>query len=69
MTTATPNFDHLAERIRERVMESDDASPRRYCANCEGSLTEDDIDNGQCSQCGDGVPDVDDESADEHLWE
>lgn len=65
--TTTPNFDTLRERIRERLTESDDTNPRRYCPNCEGSLTKDDIDNGVCSQCGWEVDGVDDESADEHL--
>ena len=41
-----PNTDVLRERLRERQEDRD------YCAECQASITETDIDNGACTQCG-----------------
>jgi len=44
--TTTPNTDAILERLRERQEDRD------YCAECQASITETDIDNGACTQCG-----------------
>lgn len=58
------NFDTLRERIRERSEKSN----WRICPNCESGLSEDDLAEEYCSNCGAGI-DVGDESVDEDLWE
>ncbi len=49
--TTEPNFDHLAERLRERITEPRDDYERGYCENCQARLTQADIDADECSNC------------------
>jgi hypothetical protein len=63
------NSDLFLSRLRERVTEPADDYDRGVCGNCNAQLTVNDIENGACTQCGDGVPDVDDASAEEHLFD
>lgn len=59
----TIDSDTLRERIRERVDESD----WLICPKCNSGLSEDDLAEEYCSNCGAGL-DVGDESVDEGLW-
>lgn len=49
--TTEPNFDTLAERLRERIAEPRDDYERGYCESCEVQLTQADIDADECSNC------------------
>jgi len=50
--TPEPDFDTLAERIRQRITEPRDDYERGYCDSCEVLLTQSDIDREACSNCG-----------------
>jgi hypothetical protein len=54
--TPDPNFDTLAERLRERLTESRDDYGLGQCASCDVTLTQADVDEGCCTNCGDGIP-------------
>jgi hypothetical protein len=70
MTSASPNFDNLRERLRERITEAYDDYDYGYCGACEAQLTSSDWENDECSQCGAMlVKELDDESVDEHLYD
>jgi uncharacterized paraquat-inducible protein A len=49
--TTEPNFDNLAERIRERVSEARDDYGLGQCKACDVVLTQTDIDADECSNC------------------
>ena len=67
---STPNLDRLAERIRERLTESDESDLDTLCGKCGATVTSTDHQAGACTQCGAEIDDdVDDESADEDLWD
>jgi len=67
VTTTTPNFDTLQERLRERVQEADDDYDGGHCSACDVQLTATDRENEACTNCS--VSLVDDESVDEDLLE
>lgn len=50
--TTEPNFDHLSERLRERITEPRDDYERSACGNCEVHLTDEDYENQACTNCG-----------------
>lgn len=49
--TTEPNFDTLAERLRERISEPRDDYERGYCESCDVMLTQADIDADERSTC------------------
>ena len=51
--TPEPNFDALAERLRQRIAEpGDDYEPDLLCPECETGITPVDLSAGYCTNCG-----------------
>jgi len=49
--TPEPDFDTLAERLRERITEPRDDYGLGECESCNAILTQTDIDADECSNC------------------
>jgi predicted amidophosphoribosyltransferase len=68
MAAMTTNYQ--LERLRERIVESNESAWDTLCDNCGATLTSTDRTAGYCTQCAEPIPDdVDDESVDEHLFD
>lgn len=57
-----------ADTLRERIRERSDESGWQICPACESGLSEDDLAEEYCSNCGTGL-DAGGESVEEHLYD